>query len=137
MVPDLSDMEAMPDAPAEPAATTANPSGGDPAQRRAMMERYGRFMTQKPAADPAAPKKTGASNEVGMLTLTCEAVNLKASSPTANDLMVFTFQDKLKSMTNLFDSKETTLSGSITLTNITDATFTFDVNLKLKRPVKL
>ena len=73
---------------------------------------------------------------MGTITILCRAVNLTASGlPSANSDIAFAVERILKD-SPMFDKDETQLSGTI---NVDDATttFTFGVNVKLKKPLKL
>ena len=72
--------------------------------------------------------------------MTCRGVNLNNFSPTANTELAFTLERELKASTNYFVSgtNETTqLTGKMVDDVNATNTFTFEVTLKLKRPIKL
>jgi len=103
-----------------------------PAMSLEMMRRYGLM----PKAEPvdAGPKK--ATNEIVNITLTCTAVNLQKYSPDANDKLMEEFKAQLQSRTNLF-APETDLGGKITRPETPETTtFSFEIALKLKHPIK-
>jgi len=107
------------------------------------MMRY-RNMTRPMATTPppeAAPPDASAggvvnSNEVGTITLTCRAVDLSSQIPDANQTIIYTLQNELKSSTNWFDPDKTELDGQI-VQDATTSTFTFGVKVVLKHPLKL
>jgi type IV pilus assembly protein PilM len=87
------------------------------------------------AAAVAAP---GATNEVAKVTLLCRAVSLAYVSPNADPTIAYAVQNELRASTNLFDPKETKLGEQINPDQNQDTnTFTFNVTLALKRPIKL
>lgn len=105
-----------------------------------MMKRYG-LMPQMAAAaaapaaeEPAAAKVN--TNEVTTINLTCTAVNLKRFSDAANEVLINEFKAQLLSRTNWF-APDTTLGKTFTNPDPNDDTFSFDVVLKLKQPIKL
>ena len=69
-----------------------------------------------------------------VVSLLCRGVNLTASEPSANTRVAFALQEALQA-SPLFDKEETQLSGEINQDEAT-GTFTFGMNLKLKRPLK-
>jgi hypothetical protein len=82
----------------------------------------------------SAPANT---NEIREIKLICKGVNLNQLRVTANDELAFNFEKKIKSMTNLFDVSATGLAAQSAMTNAYANTFTFNVKLKLKTPVKI
>jgi hypothetical protein len=87
------------------------------------------------ATDAATP---GATNEVSKVTLLCRAVSLAYVAPNADPTIAYAMQNELRASTNLFDAKETKLGEQINPDQNQDTnTFTFNVTLALKRPIKL
>jgi type IV pilus assembly protein PilM len=91
-----------------------------------------------PAASPRGSRGSAAStNEISVVTITCRAVDVTSAGgvASANTDIAYAVERVLKE-SPLFDKDETRLSGTI---NPTDAngTFTFGVDVKLKRPLKL
>jgi hypothetical protein len=82
----------------------------------------------------SAPANT---NEIREIKLVCKGVNLNQLHVTANDQLAFRFEEKIKSMTNLFDVSGTGLAAQSAMTNAYANTFSFNVKLKLKTPVKI
>jgi type IV pilus assembly protein PilM len=119
-VPTLPAAEMPPGAPvvAEPAAgvPAAEAAPGDPAA----------------TAAAAAPAST---NEVATVRLLCRGVDLTRVSAPANTELAFAVLKELQSCAWL-DAEGTQFEGTITVDEAT-GTFTFGVNLKLKRPLKL
>ena len=95
-----------------------------------------RAVLQSPGAtDPATP---GATNEVAKVTHLCRAVSLAYVTPNADPTIAYAMQNELRASTNLFDPKETKLGEQINPDQNQDTnTFTFNVTLALKRPIKL
>ena len=84
---------------------------------------------------PAAP---GDTNEIAKVTLLCRAVSLAYVAPNADPTIAYAVQNELRANTNLFDPKETKLGEQINPDQNQDTnTFTFNVTLALKRPIKL
>jgi type IV pilus assembly protein PilM len=74
----------------------------------------------------------GALKEIGFLTVTCKALNLKRYSPSANREFVEALQTNFQSATNLFLPAGTTLTNQIVEVELTNHTFNFNVTLQLK-----
>jgi hypothetical protein len=94
-------------------------------------------MAPPPAGSRAAqiaPTSTG-TNEISMIKLTCRAVNMMKAAPSANSDLAFTFARELQK-SPLFDSEGTQLAGTLEQVAEKDVTFSFGVNLRLKRPIK-
>jgi hypothetical protein len=81
-----------------------------------------------------APASTG-TNEVAAIKLVCRAVNMMKAAPSANSDLAFTFARELQK-SPLFDPEGTQLSGTLEQVQEKDVTFSFGVNLRLKRPIK-
>ncbi len=101
----------------------------------AMRRRYGLMApAPEPTADTGAKK--GSTNEITSINLTCNAVDLEKYGTRANYDLVNELKNQLISHTNLFSS-ETDL-GTNSLTKGTNGiTVSFDIVLKLKRPIKI
>jgi type IV pilus assembly protein PilM len=84
-------------------------------------------------------KAAPSTNQIDQINLTCRGVNLNSFSPTANTELAFTLERELKASTNYFVSgtNDTTLTGKMVDDANATNTFTFEVTLKLKRPIKL
>jgi hypothetical protein len=122
------DMVAAPDTPA-PADGTAAPADATTAPADA---------TTAPAdGTPATPppKPAASTNEIAVINVQCRGLNLRKTDPAANDKLAFELEKQLQA-SPLFDAKETKLTGD---KNVEEGalTFTFKVQLKLKRPLKL
>ena len=74
--------------------------------------------------------------EISQLNLSCRARNLVHVSPTANNEFVYAVEDALKK-SELFDDKGTMLTGKIQQVDASAVSFTFDVVLQLKKPIRL
>jgi type IV pilus assembly protein PilM len=143
-------------APEQATDEASAPSPNASYYNRLMMERYGLISkgaatseenpdasatpTPTPTATPTAtaPAKTTptSTNEISVINVKCRGLNLKRQLPTANDDLVFAVERELKE-SPLFDREGTKLSGPIENVDANQATFSFDVTLKLKRPMKL
>jgi type IV pilus assembly protein PilM len=83
----------------------------------------------------------GGTNEIDTVLLTCRSVNLKVvkaggAPDDAHTVIAEGFAEELRSRTNHFIADGTKLTGDIA-TPDTNLTFTFQVAIKLARPVKL
>jgi type IV pilus assembly protein PilM len=87
--------------------------------------------TPAPAAKPAV-----STNEISVVNVRCRGLNLKKSDPSANDKLAYALEKGLKG-SPFFEEKETKLTGQIEGVDEAASTFTFGVQLKLKRPLKL
>ena len=115
----------------------------------AMMKRYGMLMkppggaSGESGSDEAGGKAKPAAktNEIETVSLTCRGVNLNTIKPTHNKDLAFTLDRQLQASTNYFTIGTNISflpSGSKLMVDANNTnTFTFEVNLKLKRPVKL
>ncbi len=81
------------------------------------------------------PRKSASTNEVSLIKVTCRGVSLTKYSPSANSDLAYALQRELQA-SPMFDPKETKLTGDIK-SDADSPTFSFGVDLKLKRPVKL
>jgi hypothetical protein len=125
-----------------PYPITPNPA--DPYARRlptsidAERSRYGQI-TQPVAPDAAAvPGASPATNEVSTITLKCRAVDLSlppVSISDANTTIIYALQNELRAATNYFDAEKTEVIGTV-VQDATTSTFTFDVLVALKHPLK-
>lgn len=77
----------------------------------------------------------GAAGEYILLTL--RSVNLKSIGPAANSGMVDAVADELKTKTNFFDVTMTKVIGDVVGADSTNLTISFQLQLKLTRPMKL
>lgn len=82
---------------------------------------------------------TGGTNEIDTVLLTCRAVNLKQVNDSANTVLAETLAEELRSRTNQFngDVSNTKVTGNLVDADSTNLTFSFQVTVKLARPVKL
>jgi len=106
------------------------------------------------APDPAAaaaapvvkknPKRPGAAGgagssggcEIGSILLTCRGVDMTTTAAAANSQLAYALEQALKKQADVFDPAGTTLSGNLA-TDEGKFTFTFEVTVKLKRPVRM
>jgi type IV pilus assembly protein PilM len=119
------------------------PVGEDPYARRAMppqgmspemAARYGATPPPQPDA-AAAGGPPPATNEIATVTIKCRAVDLKDIRSDANTTIIYALQKALKDSTNYFDAEHTEVVGQIM--QDANGTFTFDVSVALKHPLKL
>ena len=97
-----------------------------------------------PGAGFNAPMAPGAGRgalpmgpaEISQLNLSCRARNLINVSPTANTEFVFAVEDALKK-SDLFDPAGTVLTNRIQQVDGNAVSFTFDVILQLRKPIRL
>ncbi|MDB6125903.1 MAG: Type pilus assembly protein PilM [Pedosphaera sp.] len=141
---------------ADPSAAAPNPFAGDPEAAARYRQRYGSALPgavpaegapptppppaegQPPVSAVAVPRKKGAgsTNELSTVSIVCRAVNVTSSGiASANTDMAYAVERALKE-SPMFDNAETQVSREINVDEAT-GTFTFGVNLKLKRPLKL
>lgn len=117
----------------------------DAVARERFMRRYGLRSMGGPTASEAAPVSTDAStdtgsatsgntNEISNFNVTFRAISLSHVGAAANKDVLFSVVEELKA-SPLFD-KDTKPSGSIG-NDEPPGTFTFTVNVKLKKPIKL
>jgi type IV pilus assembly protein PilM len=82
----------------------------------------------------------GGTNEIDTVLLTCRSVSLKSVKPDApadaHTVIAEGFAEELRSRTNYFNAEGTKVTGDIVAPD-TNLTFTFQVTVKLARPVKL
>jgi type IV pilus assembly protein PilM len=120
-----------------------------------MMARYGMLMMQRYGMraggaaeggegggneDGSKPKAAAATNQIEVVNLTCRGKNLKDVSPSANDELAFDLVRELQSNTNYFvtgGTNGTQVVGRIAVDDSDTNTFTFQVMLRLKSPLKL
>ena len=88
-------------------------------------------------APPAGRPATGSTNQIDEVLLTCRSVNLTSVKSDANTILAEAFAEELRSQTNHFRADGTKVTGDIVVGNATNLTFTFQVTVKLARPVKL
>jgi type IV pilus assembly protein PilM len=127
----------------EPPSEDPSASGQNPyANPTGLTPRYGGRRNPMPEAAPVAPVASvkalskNSATEVSVVTILFRAVNLASPTlPSANTDIAFATEGALKA-SPLFDKDETQLSGTIDAVDAS-GTFTFEVNLKLKRPMKL
>jgi len=122
---------------AQPSAEDAQPGGSAPPPERII--RRGGFRGGE-APPPPVPSTALApalkdTNEVSTITILFRGVNLAPFTvPSANTDIAFEMQDELKG-SPFFDKDATVLVG--TVDPDASGTFTFAVNVKLKKPLKL
>jgi len=92
---------------------------------------------RKGARSAAALSSGGTGGcEISMIVLTCRGVDLTHLAPAANSQLAYALEQALKKQTDVFDPAGTTLSPQI---NAEEGkfTFSFDVTVKLKRPLRM
>jgi type IV pilus assembly protein PilM len=90
---------------------------------------------QSPPPDQTAAT-TGTVGSTNVITLVCRAVNLTGVDPSANSEIAFEVERELKSATNYFDPKTTSLTTPI-VTDEASGTFTFGLTVGLVNPLQL
>jgi type IV pilus assembly protein PilM len=95
-----------------------------------------------PAPTPTGRKgrataPSGSGNEIDHLLLVCRSVNLDRIKADAHTIIAEAVAEELRSQTNYFVPDGTKVIGEITGVDVTNLTFTFNVAVKLARPVKL
>ncbi len=100
-----------------------------------------RYRGLQPSAVAAAPEAAAAplaTNEVNTITLKCRAVDLSLfpmNIADASATIIYTLQNELRASTNYFDAEKTEALGT-TVQDPATGTFTFDVTVVLKHPLK-
>ncbi len=92
----------------------------------------GAAMTPAGAAGGVQPAAGSGPREIGFISVTCEALNLKRYSPSANREFVEALQTNFQSATNFFLPEGTSLTNQIAEVELTNHTFSFSVTLQLK-----
>ena len=90
--------------------------------------------TEQAAAPTEATPTPAGANEITIVTLVCRAVSLSSTVASGNTDLAFAFLNALRT-SPLFDPERTAFSGNIG-PDEPPGTFTFAVNLALKRPLK-
>jgi type IV pilus assembly protein PilM len=90
----------------------------------------------QPGPDQGVPASPGTGTTNGVIALVCRAVNLTSVDPSANSEIAFEVERELKSATNYFDPKTTSLTGQMT-TDEASGTFTFGLTVGLVNPLQL
>jgi type IV pilus assembly protein PilM len=88
---------------------------------------------QPPQPSPS-PDATGNTNAI--INIVCRAVNLSSVDPSANSEIAFEVERELKSATNYFDPKFTSLTQQMP-TEDASGTFTFGLTVALANPLQL
>jgi type IV pilus assembly protein PilM len=109
-----------------------------------LMKRYGlipRGPTGETAGEGEAaessptPRRAASTNEIAEVNLVCRAINLDRVSPTNNLHLTHTLEQELRA-SPLFEAAGTQL-GKLNTAEEGSPTFTFELTLGLKRPIKL
>ncbi len=90
---------------------------------------------QPPPGAAAVDAGAGGSTN-SIITLVCRAVNLQNVDPSANSEIAFEVEREMKSATNYFDPKTTSLTTPI-VTDEATGTFTFGLSVGLVNPLQL
>jgi type IV pilus assembly protein PilM len=85
---------------------------------------------------PGSSTGGSAANEISLLILTCRGVDRTSVTPSANNQLAYALDQALKKNGDVFDPAGTGLSGTLAQDE-GKYTFTFEVTVKLKRPLKL
>jgi hypothetical protein len=83
------------------------------------------------------PPVSSGGAEIDCILLTCRSVNLNGIGAAANTALADAVAEELKSRTNYFNPDNTKLFGPIIGIDSTNLTVSFDVQVKLARPMKL
>jgi len=118
----------------DPAAHLVNPGApGDPnAPPPPPTSRAGK---KRGGASGQATEGSLAGGEVCKILLLCRAVDMTSLAAAANGGIAYAVNAEIGARTNYFDATGTALSGTLSPDAAT-YTFTFEVTVKLKRPVK-
>lgn len=129
----MTSAEAQDMSPAMVAGAPTPPAALNPYQVRGGGPPGAQLAMQQPAAQPAATPFN--PNEISTITLVCRAVSLNPVAPGANSSIVDGLESELKN-SPLFDPSATMTVGDMTPDD-PNGTFAFNVQVKLKRPLKL
>lgn len=90
-------------------------------------------------AGAGAPGKLddGGTNQIDTVTLLCRSVNLTSIKSDANTVLAESLAEELRSRTNEFVAEGTKIAGDIPGGDVTNLTFTFQLTVKLAKPIKL
>jgi hypothetical protein len=114
---------------------TGQPLGGGEALQPVLDPATGEPMIDPMTGQPMmAPATDGTANQAARVTLTCRAVSLTAINSAANTDLAFAVENALRA-SPMFDPKATSLQGQIGADD-QDGTYTFGVNLVLKKPLE-
>ncbi len=89
------------------------------------------------ARNAAAKASGGGSNQIDTVVLTCRSVNLTSVKSDANTVLAEALAEELRGRTNEFVADGTKVTGDIAGGDVTNLTFTFQVTVKLARPMNL
>lgn len=108
------------------------------------------FATPSPTPAEAPPRRGGlggpakrglaaggGTNQIDTILLTCRSVNLTSIKSDANTVLAEALADELRSRTNQFVAEGTGIAGDIAGGDVTNLTFTFQLMVKLAKPVNL
>jgi type IV pilus assembly protein PilM len=102
--------------------------------------------TPSPATAPRGGRATpgrggpavgGGSNQIDTILLTCRSVNLTSTKSDANTVLAEALAEELRSRTNQFVADGTKIAGDIAGGDVTNLTFTFQLLVKLAKPINL
>ena len=85
----------------------------------------------------AARASGGESNQIDTIVLTCRSVNLTSVKSDANTVLAEALAEELRSRTNQFVADGTKITGDIAGGDSTNLTFSFQVTVKLVKPMNL
>lgn len=85
----------------------------------------------------AASAAGGGTNHIDTVVLTCRSVNLTSVKSDANTVLAEAFAEELRGRTNHFIADGTKITGDIAGVEATNLTFTFEVTVKLAKPMNL
>ncbi|MBK8000938.1 MAG: type IV pilus assembly protein PilM [Verrucomicrobia bacterium] len=119
---------------AQPGASmlAISPSTLPPAPTGAAPPRGGRGVPSKGGSVAG-----GGTNQIDTILLTCRSVNLTSIKSDANTVLAEALAEELRSRTNQFVADGTKIAGDIAGGDVTNLTFTFQLMVKLAKPVNL
>lgn len=112
----------------------AEPAGGNPSGTGAATGNPGRRGVGRGAS---AAGGAGDTNLIDTVMLHCRSVNLTAIKSDANTVLAESLAEELRGRTNDFIAEGTKIIGDIPGGDTTNMTFTFQLSVKLAKPIKL
>lgn len=85
----------------------------------------------------SARASAGGTNQIDTVLLTCRSVNLTSVKSDANTVLAEALAEELRSRTNQFVADGTKVTGDIAGGDVTNLTFTFQVTVKLAKPMNI
>jgi hypothetical protein len=85
----------------------------------------------------SARASAGGTNQIDTVLLTCRSVNLTSVKSDANTVLAEALAEELRGRTNQFVADGTKVTGDIAGGDVTNLTFTFQVTVKLAKPMNI